>query len=125
MYLTHVVIEEFYAKNKIHYRKAIIMPRTLHVMVGFDRQRTAFTAWDLVRLRLTAVTRAPKLPPEASFPPVTLSGPNPTHTVDKAQKNDTLTGVIFCCYYPNNLDYVFLTHIIPQIHNSYFCIDVD
>ncbi len=46
-------------------------------MEGVDRQRDSRAAWDLVRLRLTAVTRAPNRPQDASFPPVTLTGPTP------------------------------------------------
>ena len=55
-------------------------------MEGVDRQRTLFTAWDLVRLRLTAVTRAPNRPQDASFPPVTLTGPTPPRCSVKKQK---------------------------------------
>ena len=62
-------------------------------MMGFDRQCASLTACDLVRLRLTAAARAPKLPPEASFPPGPLSGPIPIFTTNT--KKDTRLSILF------------------------------
>ena len=54
--------------------------------VGFDRQRRMLAACDLVRLRLTAAARAPKLPPEASLlarSPLGLESPTSFVTTQK------------------------------------------